>query len=112
MPILGPETAVHPSNLLTELVVEENSPRRWWAVYTKARQEKAFARQLLSMDVPFYLPLVPKDNLVRGRPIGLRAFGSAVEQIDQGGYQHDGANHVHEKDETEQETHVRLEFQI
>jgi transcriptional antiterminator RfaH len=68
MPILGAETAVFPDNLLTE-VSALPSARRWWAVYTKARQEKAFARHLVQLDVPFYLPLVPKHNLIRGRKV-------------------------------------------
>jgi transcriptional antiterminator RfaH len=68
MPILGSETSVFPTHLLTELSLEE-SERRWWAVYTKARQEKAFARQLVQLNVPFYLPLVPKENLIRGRRV-------------------------------------------
>ena len=41
--------------------------RQWWAIYTKARQEKALARDLLRREVPFYLPLVPKDYLIRGK---------------------------------------------
>jgi transcriptional antiterminator RfaH len=68
MPILDAETAIFPENLLTELA-EQNSPRRWWAVYTKARQEKALARHLVQLDVPFYLPLVAKTNLIRGRKV-------------------------------------------
>ncbi len=68
MPILQAETSVYPENLLTELA-HEPSERRWWAVYTKARQEKAFARQLVGLGVPFYLPLVKKDNLIRGRKV-------------------------------------------
>ena len=68
MPILDAETAVYPANLLTELSVGD-AARRWWAIYTKARQEKAFVRQLLSLNIPFYLPLVGKDNLIRGRRV-------------------------------------------
>jgi transcription antitermination factor NusG len=68
MPILDAETSVYPQNLLTELSAEA-SARRWWAAYTKARQEKALARQLVQLQVPFYLPLVPKDNLIRGRKV-------------------------------------------
>lgn len=68
MPILQAEKSVYPDNLLVELV--ETDPRRgWWAIHTKARQEKAFARQLLGMGIPFYLPLVRKENLIRGRRI-------------------------------------------
>ncbi len=69
MPILQAETSVHPPSLLEELPVAQRTGRRWWAVYTKARQEKALARQLLQMDIPFYLPLVPKDNVIRGRRV-------------------------------------------
>ena len=68
MPILEAETAVFPENLLSDLASEFSS-RRWWAVYTKARQEKAFARHLVQLNVPFYLPLVPKTNLIRGRKV-------------------------------------------
>ncbi len=70
MPILSLETSVYPENLLTEIApADTDEDRNWYAVYTKARQEKAFARQLVSMEVPFYLPLVPKDNLIRGRKV-------------------------------------------
>jgi transcriptional antiterminator RfaH len=68
MPILDAETSVYPPNLLTELAIQDGE-RRWWAIYTKARQEKAFARQLVGFEIPFYLPLVPKDNLIRGRRV-------------------------------------------
>lgn len=68
MPILDAETSLHPKNLLLELAAQPPE-RRWWAVYTKARQEKAFARQLVQLDVPFYLPLIPKNNLIRGRRV-------------------------------------------
>lgn len=68
MPILDAETAVYPENLLSEMV-DEPSAKRWWTVYTKARQEKAFARQLVQLTVAFYLPLVPKDHLIRGRRV-------------------------------------------
>ena len=70
MPILSAETSVYPENLLTEVApVEAVEVRKWYGVYTMARQEKALARQLVSMEVPFYLPLVPKNNLIRGRRV-------------------------------------------
>ena len=70
MPILSAETSVYPENLLTEVApVEAVEVRKWYGVYTMARQEKALARQLVSMEVPFYLPLVPKNNLIRGRKV-------------------------------------------
>lgn len=60
MPILDAEDTQHPKNLLLDFN-EQPEDRRWWAVYTKARQEKALAQQLVQMDVPFYLPLIPKE---------------------------------------------------
>jgi len=68
MPILEAETSLYPDRLLDELA-DNPGERCWWAVYTKARQEKAFARQLLAFSVPFYLPLIPKDNVIRGRKV-------------------------------------------
>lgn len=65
MPILAPEPSLFPDNLLDDFV--DGGDRHWWAVYTKSRQEKSLARQLLGMEVPFYLPLIPKTNLIRGR---------------------------------------------
>ncbi len=66
MPILAPETSIYPANLLEDFT-QTPSDRLWWAVYTMARQEKSLARDLLEREIPFYLPLVPKDNLIRGR---------------------------------------------
>jgi len=67
MPILAQETVVYPNELLDEDA--EDSARRWWAVYTKSRQEKSLARQLVGHEIPFYLPLIPKDNIIRGRRV-------------------------------------------
>jgi len=66
MPILAPEKSLYPDDLLDDFHTEE---RRWWAVYTLARQEKSLARHLLAHKVPFYLPLVPKESLVRGKRV-------------------------------------------
>jgi transcriptional antiterminator RfaH len=68
MPILDAETSLYPPNLLEDWE-PQSSERKWLAIYTKSRQEKAFARQLVQFQVPFYLPLVPKDNLIRGRRV-------------------------------------------
>lgn len=66
MPILGKEPTIFPEELL-----DAESPlagdRRWHAVYTKARQEKALAREMLQYRVPFYLPLISKEAVSRGR---------------------------------------------
>lgn len=78
MPILRPEPATYPPTLLTDLA-SDSSPgkaddeledaRGWWAVYTRSRQEKTLARKLYARQVPFYLPLVPRDHLYRGRKV-------------------------------------------
>ena len=65
MPILAAEPSVYPDELFNGFS-KAQTDRRWWAIYTKARQEKALARQLFRYEVPFFLPLVPKDNLIRG----------------------------------------------
>lgn len=73
MAILAPEANIYPDNLLLDTFVAETdvdeSACRWWAVYTKSRQEKSLARDLVGYKVPFYLPLVPKDNLIRGKRV-------------------------------------------
>ena len=68
MPILSEEPSLYPETLLDELV-DESSDRQWWVLYTKARQEKAVARALLGYRIPFYLPLVKKTSVSRGRRI-------------------------------------------
>jgi len=79
MPILSAEISVFPEELFEDptyedpTFVEEVSAATqkpcWWAIYTKSRQEKALARQLLAHNLSFYLPLVPKDRSVRGRRV-------------------------------------------
>lgn len=66
MPILAAEQSVYPDDLFDN-DFQETTERRWWAVYTRARQEKALARQLLRYETPFFLPLIAKDRLIRGR---------------------------------------------
>ena len=68
MPILAAETSLFPGNLLDDFTAEV-SDRRWWAVYTKSRQEKSLARQLLGMEIPYYLPLIPKLYSIGGRRV-------------------------------------------
>jgi transcriptional antiterminator RfaH len=75
MPILAQEPSLHPAGLMDEggvpvdAGVGECQERGWWVLYTKARQEKAVARDLLRYDIPFYLPLVTKTMLYRQRRI-------------------------------------------
>lgn len=71
MPILGDETNVFPETLLDESFGDETE-RQWWVLYTKSKQEKAIARELLAQEVPFYLPLVTKLTYVRGKGVPSR----------------------------------------
>jgi len=66
MPILAAETSLFPDNLLLDFTATQPESY-WWAVYTKARQEKSLARQLVGMGVPFYLPLIPRVANIGGR---------------------------------------------
>ncbi len=79
MPILAQEPVLYPPSLLTEFAevssdpsmndFDETEKQVWWAVFTRARQEKALARQLYAYNIPFYLPLVPHQHLYRGRKV-------------------------------------------
>jgi transcription antitermination factor NusG len=66
MPILKEETSLFPDTLLEETPLGIPN-RHWFALYTKARQEKSLARELLKQLIPFYLPQVKKTNVVRNR---------------------------------------------
>ena len=89
MPILEAETSIYPGDLLAGFS-QSAGERLWWVVYTKARQEKALARHLLSREIPFYLPLVAKEQCIRGRKVHSHIplfggyvflFGSEEERI-------------------------------
>ncbi len=66
MPILKEEPSMYPDVLL-DAATSDQPGRRWLVIYTKARQEKALARELLKYRIPFYLPLVKKTSISRGR---------------------------------------------
>jgi transcriptional antiterminator RfaH len=66
VPILKEEPSLFPDNLLTDLS-DAATDRLWWVIYTKARQEKSLARELLTFQVPFYLPLIKKTSIVSKR---------------------------------------------
>lgn len=66
MPILAAEIAEYPGELF-ESWDDAQETRQWTVLYTKPRQEKALARELVRLEIPFYLPLVPRQNLIRGR---------------------------------------------
>jgi transcription antitermination factor NusG len=66
VPILKEEPSVFPQNLLEDYSLGE-SDRRWWVIYTKARQEKSLSRELFSYKIPFYLPQIKKTTITKGR---------------------------------------------
>jgi transcription antitermination factor NusG len=66
VPILKEEPSLFPETLLEDCL-KEVSDRRWWVIYTKARQEKALSRELFSSRIPFYLPLIKHTRICRGR---------------------------------------------
>ncbi|MHC4401900.1 MAG: transcription termination/antitermination NusG family protein [Planctomycetota bacterium] len=68
MPVLHEEISLYPEWLLDEQD-QDAAGRQWWVLYTKARQEKSLARDLVGYEVPFYLPLVRKNSAHRGRKI-------------------------------------------
>lgn len=68
MPILERETSIFPCGLFEDPMYEPGSSDRvWWAIFTKSRHEKALARELERFEIPFFLPLVAKQNRIRNR---------------------------------------------
>ncbi|PQO38082.1 transcription termination/antitermination protein NusG [Blastopirellula marina] len=63
----GKDLDIFPACLFTRGSLVKTDERRWRVLYTKSRQEKAVARQLATMDVPFYLPLLSRVSISRGR---------------------------------------------
>lgn len=59
MPILAREPDLYPKDLF-DLAVAPATNRSWFAFYTLSRQEKEFMRKLLSHDISFYGPTIPK----------------------------------------------------
>lgn len=54
---------------LLDGVLEADQARQWIAVHTKPRQEKALGKELFQWEIPFYLPLVTRMNVIRGRKV-------------------------------------------
>jgi transcriptional antiterminator RfaH len=74
MPILAQEPCLFPDDLLENPTGGDQfecpvAGRAWWVIYTMSRQEKSLARDLLAYRIPFYLPLVPREHLFRGRRV-------------------------------------------
>jgi transcriptional antiterminator RfaH len=68
MPILPAEPSCFPEHLFDCVDDLPNQGDRYWRVlHTKPRQEKSLARQLRQGQVPFFLPLISRRSLIRGR---------------------------------------------
>jgi len=72
MSVLAEETSLYPALLLEGSEQDDgwdSSDRRWWVLYTKSRQEKAVGRALLGREISFFLPLVKKTLVYRGKTV-------------------------------------------
>jgi transcription antitermination factor NusG len=67
MPLLAAEPTCFPADVLTDPTALADQPGRWWAVYTKAKAEKALARHLRGRGVAHYLPLETHSWRNKGR---------------------------------------------
>ncbi len=65
MPLLKHEVEISDPNLFDLSEVE----RPWWVAHTRSRQEKALARFLLPLEIPFYVPQREKRVRRAGRPL-------------------------------------------
>jgi transcription antitermination factor NusG len=67
MPLLAAERTQFPETLFGTSHDTETHEGEWWVLHTRPRQEKALARQLLQRQLPFYLPVVSRKLMCRGR---------------------------------------------
>jgi transcriptional antiterminator RfaH len=70
MRIYVAESTIYPRNLIPIAendVLHVDGGSSWWLYHTRPRQEKCLARDLRVRGVPFYLPLVPRRLVIRGR---------------------------------------------
>ncbi len=92
MPILAQHDSpsLYPDCLLFEPPQDEEQGRCWWVLRTKPKQEKALARQLSRLPIPFYLPLHEKLVVSSGRkfksfcplfPSYMFLFGNLEEKL-------------------------------
>ena len=45
---------------------------RWWLAYTRPQQEQALTRELLARNVAYYLPLIHRKTMAKGRTHSVR----------------------------------------
>ncbi|MDB5311330.1 MAG: transcription antiterminator [Gemmataceae bacterium] len=67
MPLLEAEPRAFPDTLFSGPSAGGAREDRWWVLYTRARMEKAVARQLRGQQVSFYLPLYEQTWKTGGR---------------------------------------------
>jgi transcriptional antiterminator RfaH len=67
MPMLPPEPSQYPENLFAGPAADAFGSRVWWVLHTKPRQEKSLARHLHQAAIPFYLPVIARRSVIRGR---------------------------------------------
>lgn len=67
MPLLKAERRTFPDHLFSDQEYVASRNGRWWVLHTRARMEKALARQLRAQEIPFYLPLYEQTWKTGGR---------------------------------------------
>src|SRR5262245_10164509 len=79
MPILAPQPTCFPEALFDDLLAEHGD-KRWSVLQTRSRQEKRTAMCLQENGTPYFLPLIPKRLLIRGKILHsyLPLFGGYV----------------------------------
>ena len=60
MPILAKEPDLYPDELLDRYLAGGIPDGTWWALYTRSRREKDLMRRLLSLEIPFYSPIIER----------------------------------------------------
>jgi transcription antitermination factor NusG len=62
------DSLLFPRDLHDDEAFEGLRTRSWWLLHTKSRQEKALTMELQSRRIAFYLPLVRRRSISRGKP--------------------------------------------
>ncbi len=63
---MSPEQASAPIRPVS-LATIEHARDQWWIAHTRSRMEKAFARDLLHLNIDYFLPLTPQVRYSGGR---------------------------------------------
>lgn len=78
MPVLADEPDTHPLDLFA--AGRPADGKQWWVAHTRPRQEKAVARQLPAVGLPYYLPCRTHRTRVGGQvlPVKVPLFAGYV----------------------------------